>query len=226
MVKHFKFLVTLVLFLSSFAHGKSNNSDIILSAPDEKFFHDERKPSAYIIFAKEIAAAENYLNSFNTLTATFKQSNKEGAIRYGKLFISKPEKIRCEYLPPSPLLLILKTNKLVLYDYDLDEVSYASSDINSLKILALQDFQFKNVNLVEVEREGDFIDFTIKEKIKSSDQILLLTMKFSYPNIALKQINILSEESDIDLILSSIKYNQTLGKELFSFNRDILRKNK
>lgn len=226
MAKLFKFLAALVLLIPLVTLSKASDSDLIVTPPEEKFFNDERKPSAYKVFSKEIKAVEHYLNNFETLVATFKQSNKEGQIRYGKFFISKPGKIRCEYLPPSPLTLIIKDNKIMLYDHDLDETSYANSDINALKLLATPDFKFKNVNLTEIERNGNFIDFTVKENIKSSGQIILLTMKFSYPNISLKQINILSEETDIDLIFSNTKYNQHLGKELFAFNRDILRKSK
>lgn len=204
----------------------SFSENLMVPPPEEKFFDDPKTPSAYEVFAKEINEVENYLNNYSSLTATFKQSNKEGNIRYGKIFISKPGKIRCEYLPPSPILLVIKDTRLVLYDYNLDEISYADSEINSLNFLAKQNINFHEVGLMEIEKSEKYIEFTIKEQIKNSDQILLLTLKFTYPNISLKQINILSEGSDINLILDNIKYNQLLGKELFSLNRDILKKNK
>ncbi len=224
-----KYLIIFVLFLScnSFAKELDATSGAIISFPQEKYFGDDKvKPSIYSIYAQEISKIENYLNSFETFTASFKQSSRGGGIRYGKIFINKPGKIRCEYLAPSPMLLIMKENKIILYDYDLDEASYTSSDINSLKLLALQNLKFHDINLVEIEKDEHFIELTIKEYIDQSNQILLLTLKFSYPQIALKQITITTEESDIDLILDKITYNQTLGKQLFYLNRDLLRKDK
>ncbi|MGB4191395.1 MAG: outer membrane lipoprotein carrier protein LolA [Rickettsiales bacterium] len=205
----------------------TNNSSILASTTKEKYFGDDQtKPSVNITYHKELANISIYLNSFDTFSAGFKQSTRDGRIRYGKIFISKPDKIRCEYLAPSPMLLLLKENRVIFYDYDLDETSYANSDIESIQLLSRKNLNLKDVNVVEVSKDSHFIEVTIKEHIKQSREILLLTLKFSYPKIELKQITVTTQESDIDLILDKIVYNKTFGKELFIFNRDFLRKNK
>jgi outer membrane lipoprotein-sorting protein len=221
-----KYLIIFVMFLpfSSFAKKAGINANVS-SFSQEKYFGDENtEPSVHSVYVKEITKIENYLNNFETFTASFKQSNRAGAIRYGQIFISKPGNIRCEYLPPSPITLVMKDKKIVFYDKDLDQVSYTSSDMKSIRLLAVQNFKFSDVDLVEVEKDNHFIEFTVKEYIENSKQILLLTLRFTYPQVELKQITITTEESDIDLILDNYSYNQILGKELFSFNSEIIRK--
>jgi outer membrane lipoprotein-sorting protein len=229
MAKLVKIIITLLLLTPghSFAAKKNtnNNQDIMVNKADEKYFGDDDvRPSLYKLYAKEIKQVENYLNGFETFIAQFKQSNKAGSIRYGKLFISKPGKIRCEYLKPSPVLLIINDNRVTYYDQDLDEVSYTSSDINVLKLLALSEINFSNLNLVEMDKEKQFLTLSIKEDSKKAQPRLFLTLKFSYPQIELKQITITTEENEIDMIFDQITYDQLLGKQLFYFHRDLFRK--
>jgi outer membrane lipoprotein carrier protein len=198
--------------------------ELIISAPSEKYFGDDDvRISIKTQYAKEIAEVEKYLNSFETFMAQFKQSNKEGSVRYGKFFISKPGKIRCEYVKPTPDLLIINENKLTFYDKALDEVSYASADINSLKILALKDLRFNSVHIVEMEKDDHFLTISLKEHVEKLESPLFLTMKFSYPQIELKQITITTKDSEMDLIFDQIIYNQPIGKQLFYFHRDIFK---
>lgn len=220
MAKLAKILI-LILLLPLFSLA---NSDLVVPAPEEKYFGDDDvSPAITTVYAKEIAEVENYMNSFYTFIAQFKQSNKEGSIRYGKFFISKPGKIRCEYLKPSPDLLIINENKVTFYDQALDEVSYASSDINSLKLLAIKDLRFNSVNIVEMDKDEQFLSLSIKEHVEKFDGPLFLTLKFSYPQIELKQITITTQESEVDLVFDQIVYNQPIGKQLFYFHRDIFK---
>ena len=200
------------------------NNEVMVAAPQEKYFGDDDvSPPVTAAYTQELAELEYYLNGFDTFIAHFKQSNKEGAIRYGKFFISKPGKIRCEYFKPSPVLLIINENKVTFYDQDLDEVSHASSDINSLKFLTIKDLRFNSVNIVEMDKDDQFITLSIKEHVEKFDGPLFLTLKFSYPKIELKQITITTQEDEVDMIFDQIVYNQPLGKQLFYFHRDIFK---
>lgn len=221
MARCFKLLLLLVSFCS-FA-----STDIIVAAPEEKYFGDDDvRPAISSVYKKELADVENYLNSFYTFSAQFKQSNKEGSIRYGKFYISKPGKIRCEYLKPTPDLLIINENKVTFYDQRLDEVSYANSDINSLKLLSVKDLRFNAVDIVEMDKDHQFITISIREHVQKFDSPLFLTLKFSHSPIELKQITITTQEDEVDLIFDQILYNQPIGKQLFYFHRDIFKERK
>jgi outer membrane lipoprotein-sorting protein len=47
-----------------------------------------------------------YLNSFATMQGEFTQISPRGTVSKGQMFISKPGKIRFEYAPPNPFLLV------------------------------------------------------------------------------------------------------------------------
>ena len=47
-----------------------------------------------------------YINSFKTLQGEFTQISPKGNISKGVMFISKPGKMRFEYAPPNPFLLV------------------------------------------------------------------------------------------------------------------------
>ena len=222
-----KFLRIIVVLLPFLASAKASSNNIIVSSPQEKYFGDEDvRPSLYKLYAKEIREIETYLNSFKTFVTQFKQSNTKGEISHGKIFVAKPGKIRCEYFNPSPILLIMKDKKVIYYDKDLDEVSYASSDINALKLLALSDIKFNEFNLVEIEKNSHFLTLSLKEYSEELKQNLILTLKFSYPKLQLKQMSVITEDNEIDMIFDKITYNQILGKQLFYFHRDALRNKK
>lgn len=213
------FLILFVLPCISLA-AVNTKSDITVSKAKEKFHGDEDVPPSILeTYHKEIKAVEKYLNSFSTFSGVFKQSNKEGMISYGKLYISKPGKIRCEYLNPTKLLLIINGEKVTFYDKEIDEISYASTEANALKILASEDIDFSNLNLVELEKEKHFINLSVKEFNKELKQNLIVTFKFFYPDITLKQITVHTENNEVDLIFDQIDYDRVISNKLFFFNK-------
>jgi outer membrane lipoprotein-sorting protein len=170
-------------------------------------------------YQKEIRAVESYLDSFYSLSASFKQSNKFGEISYGKIFIAKPEKIRCEYNSPNQSLLIMNGEKVTYYDKELDEISRASTDVNALKLISIQGMKFSNYKIKSIEKEPNFISFTIVDFSKELKQELLISLRFSYPKVELKELVVTSDDNQINMIFDKCSYNNNLSKELFHFNR-------
>jgi outer membrane lipoprotein-sorting protein len=56
--------------------------------------------------AESINKISAYMNSFKTLQGEFTQISPKGNISKGVMFISKPGKLRFEYSPPNPFLLV------------------------------------------------------------------------------------------------------------------------
>lgn len=212
-----KLILFLLLPFFVFANQKT---DLIVKPKEEKFIEeDQTKPTLAKTYFKEIAAVERYLNSYYTYSSSFKQSDMSGKISYGKLFISKPEKIRCEYNKPTSLLLIMNGSKITYYDKELDEISHASSDVNALKILSMENVKFEKFKLAHAEKEHGFVSFTFTEKSKELKEDMAITMRFTYPQVDLKELVILTEDNQVNMIFDNPIYNQSLSKDLFYFNR-------
>ncbi len=66
-----------------------------------------------------IARVEAYLNSLTTLEARFVQLDSSGKATTGRLKVKRPGRIRFEYDPPTPILLVSPGSDLIYYDRDL-----------------------------------------------------------------------------------------------------------
>ncbi len=66
-----------------------------------------------------IARAEAYLNGLATLQARFVQLDASGEAATGRLKVKRPGRMRFEYDPPTPILLVSPGSELIYYDRDL-----------------------------------------------------------------------------------------------------------
>lgn len=67
---------------------------------------------------------EDYLNGIKTLKARFLQIDSQGGTAEGTLYISRPGKLRVDYDPPNPNLLIANNGLLIHYDRQLKAPAY------------------------------------------------------------------------------------------------------
>ncbi|MYE02432.1 MAG: outer membrane lipoprotein carrier protein LolA [Alphaproteobacteria bacterium] len=66
-----------------------------------------------------IARVEAYLNGLTTLQARFVQLDSSGEAATGRLTVKRPGRLRFEYDPPTPVLLVSPGSELIYYDRDL-----------------------------------------------------------------------------------------------------------
>lgn len=221
MLKIIKLFIILLL-LPSIVLAVKNKSQVMVKSSQEKYFGDNENIPESInkTYIKEITAIENYLNSYTTLIGLFKQADKDGKISYGKLLLAKPDRIRCEYLKPTAVTLIINENRITYYDEDLDEVSRTSTESNALRFLSMENIKFSELNLVELEKDNHSLSLSLKEYNNELKQNLIVTLKFSYPVVTLKQLSIITEGNEVDMIFEQILYDQPMSKKLFYFHKN------
>ena len=71
-----------------------------------------------------VSRIERYLNALTTVQARFVQLSSEGNVAEGELYIQRPGKMRFEYDPPNPVLLIADGSSLLYYDKDLKSATF------------------------------------------------------------------------------------------------------
>lgn len=221
MLKVIKLFIILLL-VPSIVLAVKNKSQVIVKSSQEKYFGDNENIPESInkTYIKEITAIENYLNSYTTLIGLFKQADKDGKISYGKLLLAKPGRIRCEYLKPTAVTLIINENRVTYYDEELDEVSRTSTESNALRFLAMENIKFSELNLVELEKDNHSLSLSLKEYNNELKQNLIVTLKFSYPVVTLKQLSIITEGNEVDMIFEQVLYDQPMSKKLFYFHKN------
>lgn len=72
----------------------------------------------------DIARAEEYLNAITTLKARFVQTSPNGVSVEGDAYLSRPGRLRMQYDPPSPLLVVADGSFLIVHDRELGAPSY------------------------------------------------------------------------------------------------------
>jgi outer membrane lipoprotein-sorting protein len=58
----------------------------------------------------------DYLNSFTSAQATFRQINADGSVSTGRLFLKRPGRARFEYDPPNDALVLAGGGQVAIYD--------------------------------------------------------------------------------------------------------------
>ncbi|WP_375229661.1 LolA family protein [Roseobacter sp. S98] len=88
-------------------------------------------------------AISNYLNGLKTAQGSFTQINDDGTLSTGKVFISRPGKMRFEYDPPEQALVIAEASAVVI----IDKKSNQPPETYPLRRTPLSLILARNVNL-------------------------------------------------------------------------------
>jgi outer membrane lipoprotein-sorting protein len=71
-----------------------------------------------------VRRAVRYLNDISTLTARFIQISSNGAYAEGEMMVQRPGKMRFDYDPPHPVLIIANGLSLLFYDREMKQASF------------------------------------------------------------------------------------------------------
>lgn len=71
----------------------------------------------------DLARIEAYLNQLTTMESRFIQFSEQGVVE-GRIFLDRPEHLRIEYAPPTPVLLVASDIILMFHDTELKQTSF------------------------------------------------------------------------------------------------------
>jgi outer membrane lipoprotein-sorting protein len=83
----------------------------------------------------ELADIQAYLNSIHTLKAHFLQVAPDGALSEGTTWLERPGRMRFQYAPPTPLLLVAGDGLVMFHDASLGQTSTVPLGSTPLGIL-------------------------------------------------------------------------------------------
>lgn len=165
----------------------------------------------------DIARVENYLNGIKTLTARFLQIADNGGTAEGMLYLSRPGKLRLEYDPPVPILLVTVGGFLVHYDKDLKAVSYLPIDSTPAGILVRNRIQLSgDITVTKVERGPGSLRLTL---VQTKDpQAGRITLVFSERPFALTNWQVVDAQGRVTRVaLTDAHTGVNIDPSLFRF---------
>lgn len=175
---------------------------------------------------QQIAFAEEYLNSIQSLTSEFIQEAPSGDISTGKFHLKRPGKLRWTYDPPVPILIIANGGNITYYDAELDEVSYVRDKDTLAAFLTRSKIQFSgDVEVVKADSADKVLRITLALKAKPDEGTF--TMIFEEVPFLLRKLEITDAAGNTTRInLNNPQFGVALADQLFTFSKNRIKPTK
>jgi len=167
--------------------------------------------------AADIARIERYLNELTTLSARLTQIAEDGRVATASLHIKRPGRMRLEYDPPSPVLMVATGTFLVYIDKDLKQISHIPISSTPAWLFLRDDITLKDdVTVTDLTREAGTLRATL---IKSDEPDAgAITLVFTEAPFELRQWTVQdSQGSRTRVTLNEVRTGVSLDPELFEY---------
>jgi len=165
----------------------------------------------------DIARIETYFDSIRTLSGRFYQISSLGEIAEGRISLSRPGKLRIEYNPPVPILIIADGRRLVYYDSELQSVNTFRIEDTPAYILLRDKLDLgADVEVVGFDRGKGVLRLTVLDK--ENPDIGRLTLVFADNPLILKKWIITDPQGVTTTVaLLDTRTGMELKPQLFDF---------
>lgn len=175
-------------------------------------------PSALKQYAHEISQIEYYLAGIRNITASFTQTSEEGEVSRGKFYLQRPGKMRWEYAPPTPILMVANAGTLTFFDAELDQVHFISLDDTIAGFLASTSLKLNSndIALINFQKHQGHLYATVQQR--NTPENGQLTLVFAQtPNILLRQVIFDGEFEKTTVTFENLTAVPNLPANLFVF---------
>lgn len=167
----------------------------------------------------DIANAEAYLNGLKTMQSRFVQVASDGSYAEGTLSLDRPGKMRIEYDPPSPVLVVADGNFLIYFDKDLQQVSHLGLDDTPAGLLLADKVSLSGkVTVQSIERRAGVLSIALANAKDPNEG--RLTLVFSDKPLQLRKWIVTDQQGiTTNFSLLSARFGLDLSPDLFKFTR-------
>jgi outer membrane lipoprotein-sorting protein len=171
-------------------------------------------PPAY---AADIARIEAYLNDLTTLRSEFVQINPDGGKVTGELYYQRPDKMRLDYDPPSPILIISDGWWIIYYDRQLEQVSHLTIGSTPLGFLLSDEIRLSGeVTVTDVARGDGELKVTLVRSDEPNQGSIQLA--FAEEPLKLRRWAVVDAQGQTTyVVLEELETGMPLDRELFRF---------
>lgn len=134
-----------------------------------------------------------YLNGMHAVEGGFSQINPNGDVTEGKIYIDRPGKIRFEYDPPNPTLVLCDGSSIYVQNRKLHTVDRYPLAGTPLQLILKDDISLKqNRSILGLHREGDsiIVDARSSNNRKTSN----VTLVFATSPVELRQWTVIDDQ--------------------------------
>ncbi len=165
-----------------------------------------------------VRRAVRYLNDMTTLKARFIQISSNGAYAEGQMIIQRPGRLRFDYDPPHPVLIIANGLSLLFYDRDLKQASFLPLWETPLWFLIRKEVTLsEDVVVTGVEQAFGTLRITLEDREMADAGSV--TLVFSDRPLDLKKWEIVDAQGImIQVSLVNPRYGMEVDQEAFDYS--------
>ncbi len=165
----------------------------------------------------DLARIEAYLDSLRSLKAQFLQVAPNGAIARGTAWLQRPGRMRFQYDPPSPLLLVAGHGVVVFHDRQLAQTSNILISQTPLGILLADKVTLSGgITVTGMQRLPGQIQVSLVRTASPGDGTL--TLVFADNPLALRQWTVLdAQRQETRVTLYNVELGGSFDPKLFEF---------
>lgn len=167
----------------------------------------------------DVARIESYLNSVRTLSADFIQISPDSSISRGRFYLKRPGRLRFEYEPPAPILVVADGTYVNYFDVELGQLSQIGVYSTSLGVVIAKEVNLNGrVAVTSVKRDAAVISLTTIDTLEPGRGTL--TLIFSERPLELRKWEIIDPQGLLTTVaLDEVSVNLELAPSLFIFRR-------
>ncbi len=171
------------------------------------------KPTAQDL--ADIGRVETYLNGLRSLKAQFMQVAPDGGLSRGTAWLARPGRLRFEYDPPAPFLLVAGRAGLVFQDRQLGQTTHIPLSRTPLGILLADKVTLRgDVTVTGVQRLPGQLQVSLVRTENPGDGTL--TLVFADNPLALRQwVVVDAQRKETHVTLSAIELGGRFDTKLF-----------
>ena len=165
----------------------------------------------------DIARVETYLNGIRTLHSRFLQLAPNGGKSEGQAWLQRPGRLRFEYDPPSPFLLVGGNGLLVFHDSQLEQTSNIPLGSTPLGLLLQDNLRLSgDITVSGITRAPGQLQISLFRTKSPGDGTLGLI--FADAPLALRQWSVLdAQRHETRITLYNIELGGVFNQKLFEF---------
>ncbi len=165
-----------------------------------------------------VPEVERYVNSIRTVQARFVQSNPNGSVVQGTLYIRRPGRMRFEYDAPSKLKIVADGTQVTLWDPATRDFGQWPIGWTAASFLVREPFKLSGDLTVEsTQRTGDGLQLTIVQTRKPQEGKIIV--RLAENPLALRGWSIIDNRGNkVDVSLTDLKTGVQLADSLFKYD--------
>ncbi len=165
----------------------------------------------------DLARIETYFDGLKTLTAKFLQVTDAGAIARGAVFIQRPGKMRFDYAPPSPVVMVADGSLLTYHDRELNETTTLPLSSTPVAFLLRDKVRLsQDLTVTKIERGPGVLRVSVRET--DDPEQGELTVQFSEAPFRLEQWGVLdSQNRSTRVTLIEARTGEPINAKVFEF---------